>query len=266
MLEVAGREVRLSIPARSLPSPAGRSSTWSSPTSAAADAVLTDCRAPDRGRSASSTASTRSRSGGSGCRERPGLAADRDGGFPAGRTAEELVANDKARLAWAVNLGVIDFNPHPVPPQRPRPSGRVARQPRPDPEDRLDRGPQARDGRRRGADRARPARLPEGLRLQGHPRQRAGSSRSTTTSRSTAPRSRWPARSSAARRPGHQQVVEEERTASSSTTTRTRATAPSPPATGCGPRRTRACPARWPGTRCPTPNPATCGWTPSRSA
>src|SRR3954453_16050626 len=34
--------------------------------------------------------------------------------FPSGRTAEELVANDAAHLVWAVNLGVIDFNPHPV--------------------------------------------------------------------------------------------------------------------------------------------------------
>ena len=34
--------------------------------------------------------------------------------FPSGRSAEELVANDAAHLAWAVNLGVIDFNPWPV--------------------------------------------------------------------------------------------------------------------------------------------------------
>ena len=34
--------------------------------------------------------------------------------FPSGRTAGEFVANDEAHLAWAVNLGVIDFNPHPV--------------------------------------------------------------------------------------------------------------------------------------------------------
>jgi len=33
--------------------------------------------------------------------------------FPSGRTAEELVVNDAAHLAWAVNLGVIDFNPWP---------------------------------------------------------------------------------------------------------------------------------------------------------
>ena len=34
--------------------------------------------------------------------------------FPSGRTATELVVNDAAHLAWAVNLGVVDFNPHPV--------------------------------------------------------------------------------------------------------------------------------------------------------
>jgi bifunctional non-homologous end joining protein LigD len=34
--------------------------------------------------------------------------------FPSGRSARELCANDAAHLAWAVNLGVIDFNPWPV--------------------------------------------------------------------------------------------------------------------------------------------------------
>jgi DNA ligase D-like protein (predicted polymerase) len=34
--------------------------------------------------------------------------------FPSGRSATELVVNDDAHLVWAVNLGVIDFNPHPV--------------------------------------------------------------------------------------------------------------------------------------------------------
>src|SRR5437763_17179196 len=33
--------------------------------------------------------------------------------FPDGRSATELVANDAAHLAWAVNLGVIDFNTWP---------------------------------------------------------------------------------------------------------------------------------------------------------
>jgi bifunctional non-homologous end joining protein LigD len=34
--------------------------------------------------------------------------------FPSGRSARELVPNDAAHLVWAVNLGVIDFNPWPV--------------------------------------------------------------------------------------------------------------------------------------------------------
>src|SRR6266516_3683638 len=34
--------------------------------------------------------------------------------FPSGRSARELCANDAAHLIWAVNLGVIDFNPWPV--------------------------------------------------------------------------------------------------------------------------------------------------------
>jgi bifunctional non-homologous end joining protein LigD len=34
--------------------------------------------------------------------------------FPSGRTAEELVAEDAAHLTWAVNLGVVDFNPWPA--------------------------------------------------------------------------------------------------------------------------------------------------------
>ncbi len=34
--------------------------------------------------------------------------------FPSGRSARELVANDAAHLVWAVNLGVIDFNPWPA--------------------------------------------------------------------------------------------------------------------------------------------------------
>ncbi len=32
--------------------------------------------------------------------------------FPSGRSAEELVVNDVAQLAWIVNLGCIDLNPH----------------------------------------------------------------------------------------------------------------------------------------------------------
>jgi len=34
--------------------------------------------------------------------------------FPSGRSAEEVVANDPASLAWVINLGCIDLHPHPV--------------------------------------------------------------------------------------------------------------------------------------------------------
>ncbi|MFN2484245.1 MAG: non-homologous end-joining DNA ligase [Candidatus Limnocylindria bacterium] len=34
--------------------------------------------------------------------------------FPSGRTADEIVVRDAAALAWVVNLGCIDLNPHPV--------------------------------------------------------------------------------------------------------------------------------------------------------
>jgi DNA ligase D-like protein (predicted polymerase) len=34
--------------------------------------------------------------------------------FPSGRTAEEIVPRDAAALAWMVNLGCLDLNPHPV--------------------------------------------------------------------------------------------------------------------------------------------------------
>lgn len=34
--------------------------------------------------------------------------------FPSGRTAHEIVVRDAAHLAWIVNLGCIDLNPHPV--------------------------------------------------------------------------------------------------------------------------------------------------------
>jgi DNA ligase D-like protein (predicted polymerase) len=34
--------------------------------------------------------------------------------FPSGRTADEVVVDNRAALAWVVNLGCIDLNPHPV--------------------------------------------------------------------------------------------------------------------------------------------------------
>src|SRR5438477_4120374 len=34
--------------------------------------------------------------------------------FPSGRTAEEVVVDNAAALAWIVNLGCIELHPHPV--------------------------------------------------------------------------------------------------------------------------------------------------------
>ncbi|HEY5938380.1 MAG TPA: DNA primase small subunit domain-containing protein, partial [Kofleriaceae bacterium] len=34
--------------------------------------------------------------------------------FPSGRHADEIVVNDVAQLAWLVNLGCVDLNPHAV--------------------------------------------------------------------------------------------------------------------------------------------------------
>jgi DNA ligase D-like protein (predicted polymerase) len=34
--------------------------------------------------------------------------------YPSGRTASEIVVRDAAQLAWVINLGCIDLNPHPV--------------------------------------------------------------------------------------------------------------------------------------------------------
>src|SRR3954468_23987542 len=34
--------------------------------------------------------------------------------FPSGRTADEIVLRDAGQLAWIINLGCVDLNPHPV--------------------------------------------------------------------------------------------------------------------------------------------------------
>ena len=64
----------------------------------------------------------------------PRLARDgyRDASRAAAR-ARELAPADAAHLVWAVNLGVIDFNPWPVRRPRPGPPRRAAGRPRPGP-------------------------------------------------------------------------------------------------------------------------------------
>ena len=46
--------------------------------------------------------------------DRPGWLRTTTLSFPSGRTAEEIVVDDAAGLAWVVNLGCIELHPHPV--------------------------------------------------------------------------------------------------------------------------------------------------------
>ncbi|WP_067171895.1 DNA polymerase domain-containing protein [Microtetraspora niveoalba] len=46
--------------------------------------------------------------------KRPGWVEVARFAYPSGRTADEVVIRDLAHLAWTVNLGCVDLNPHPV--------------------------------------------------------------------------------------------------------------------------------------------------------
>ena len=52
--------------------------------------------------------------------------------YASGTSAKEAVIHDAAGLVWAVNLGCVDFNPHPVRADDLATSRRAARRPRPD--------------------------------------------------------------------------------------------------------------------------------------
>ena len=149
--------------------------------------------------------------------------------FPSGRSATELVGNDAAHLVWAVNLGVVDFNPWPA---------RRDDLDHPD-ELRVDLDPTPEVGfeevrqvalmvREVLADHGA-RRLPEDLGIARHPRLRAGRAAAGPSPRCAARRWRWRARSSAACRSSPPRSGgRRSATASSSTTTRTPATARSP--------------------------------------
>ena len=179
--------------------------------------------------------------------------------FPSGRTADELCVTELAQVAWAANLGTIDFHPWP---------SRRADVEHPD-ELRIDVDPQPGTGfaeakqvaaivrealdelgfdglaedlgqprhPRRVPDRAEVG-LPRGAPLRARVRARDRAARSPTSSRPPG------GRRSAARR-------------SSSTTTRTPATARSPPPTPLGRGRTGRCRRRSAGTSSTRSRPRT---------
>ena len=171
--------------------------------------------------------------------------------FPSGRTADEIVIDDAAGLAWVVNLGCIDLNPHPVraddldhPDELrvdldPVPGVAVVADPRGGAGD--PRG--ARGGRAWSAGRRRRARAGS--------TSTSGSSRAGRTRRSAAPRSPWPATSSGGcRTRPPRSGGRRSATASSSTTTRTPRTGPWPRPTRSGRCPTPGSPRRSRGTRC----------------
>ena len=158
--------------------------------------------------------------------------------FPSGRTAEEIVVSDAAQLAWVVNLGCIDLNPHPV---------RADDLDHPD-ELRVDLDPvpgigwpqilAGRAGRQGRAGRLRADRLAEDLGLARLPHLRPD--RAALGLHRGPPRRRRAGQGDRAARPrpGHRaNGGRRSGTASSSTTTRT-------PRTGRSPRRTRSGPTR----------------------
>ena len=161
--------------------------------------------------------------------------------FPSGRTADEIVVDDAAGLAWVVNLGCIDLNPHPV---------RADDLDHPD-ELRvdLDPVPGVELGRRPPGGPRRPGRpSPTSASSAGRRPPATGGSTSTSGSsaagpspRSAAPPWPWPATSSGAS-PTSPPASGGRRsaTASSSTTTRTRRTGRSRRAYSVRPRPGRA--------------------------
>ena len=242
LLVVDGREVRVTNPSKpyfSRPTRSSPSSTSCATTCAVADGRA--ARHPRPARSCSSASSTAPRASRSTRSARPTSApsgcARSTLSFPSGRTAEEVVVDDAAGLAWIVNLGCIELHPHPV---------RAGDLEHPD-ELRVDLDPGpgvAWDDVRRvalevqgAARRARPARLAQDERLARHARQRAH--RAALELRPRCAARRWRSSREIERRApdarDRRSGGRRSATASSSTTTRTpRIARPARP-TRCGP-------------------------------
>ena len=185
--------------------------------------------------------------------------------FPSGRTADEIVVDDAAGLAWVVNLGCIDLNPHPV---------RADDLDHPD-ELRVDLDPvpgravgpdprrRARDAR--GARGGRARRLAEDVRLARDPHQRPDrAALDVPGGPPGGPRARPRRRAARARTSRPRSGGRRSATASSSTTTRTPRTGRSPRPTRSGRCPTRASRRRCPGTRSRPSRPRRSRSTPCR--
>ena len=92
--------------------------------------------------------------------------------FPSGRTADEIVLDDAAGLAWIANLGCIDLNPHPVRADDLDHPDELRVDLDPVPGVAVAADPRGRAGRARGARGGRARRLAQDVRLARHPHQR----------------------------------------------------------------------------------------------
>ena len=119
--------------------------------------------------------------------------------FPSGRTADEIVVDDAAGLAWVVNLGCIDLNPHPVRADDLDHPDELRVDLDPVPGVAWDHDPRRRAGDARGARGGRARRLAQDVRARAGSTSTSGSSRAGRTRRSGGRRWRWPATSSGAR-------------------------------------------------------------------
>ena len=177
--------------------------------------------------------------------------------FPSGRTAEEVVPRDAAALAWMANLACLELHPHPVRADDLDHPDELRVDLDPVPGVAWDAGPRGRA--RRAARRSTTSGSSAGRRRRARAActSTCASSGAGRSTRCAAPRWRWRARSSGARRRSPPASGgRKSATACSSTTTRTPRTARSPARTRCGRRRTRACRRRSPGTRSTSCEPA----------
>ena len=151
--------------------------------------------------------------------------------FPSGRTAEEVVVDEAAGLAWIVQSRLHGASPASCPYRRPRPSKRTPRRSRPSTRHCLVRRPLRCHGGKVTPRRPRPRCLAEDQRLAWHPHQRAHRAPLEFHRSPPAPPSHWPAPSRSALRSPAASGGRKSVTASSSTTTRTQKTAPPAPPT-----------------------------------
>ncbi len=243
VLSIGGREVAISNPDKVLfPGPGTRSSISCATTSpwprarcaAPAAGPTCSCAIPTASAASSSTRSARR------CRARRGSRSWRC----AFRRAAAPRRSCRATPRRCVDgqPGLPRAAPASGARRRSRSPRRAARRSRPGAGRGVGPAARGRAGRARDARRLRARRLAEDVGLARHARLRAHRAALDVSRRCAAPRWRWRARSSGARRRWRRASGgRKSGTASSSTTTRTPRTARSPAPTRCGPRPTRAC-------------------------